>query len=136
MNRLRWGVALSGWVALAATALPEAFPLRVAIPAVFLLCCPGLATTLLCTGQAVGRDKAGRAAVLESAVLTGTISLALSALVAQALFLSNTFSPGRALLVLAVLTSAAALAPVLSRVKAAVPRRAKPSAPSPERSTW
>ncbi|TXS54667.1 hypothetical protein EAO75_01255 [Streptomyces sp. uw30] len=55
--------------------------------------------------------------MLEAAVLAGAISLSLSALVAEALFLSHIFTPIRALLVLAVLTSVAALAPALPRAR-------------------
>lgn len=119
MTRLRWAVAASGWVALAATALPAAFPLRVLVTAVFLLVCPGLAVTLLFTARPFAPE-AGRAALVEAAVLTGALSLSLSALVAEALFLSHAFSPTWALLVLAVLSSLAALAPVLVRAKNAV----------------
>lgn len=116
MTRLRWALAASGWVALATTVLPAAFPLRILVTVAFLLVCPGLAVTLLFTKGAFVPE-AGRAALVEAAVLTGALSLSLSTLVAEALFLSHTFSAARALLVLAVLSSAAALAPVLSRAK-------------------
>ncbi|NGO09053.1 hypothetical protein G5C60_15965 [Streptomyces sp. HC44] len=119
MTRLRWTIAASGWVALATSALPASFPLRVFVTVAFLLTCPGLAVTLWFTGGAF-TSGAGRAAVLEAAVLTGAISLSLSALVAEALFLSHAFAPTRALLVLAVLSSVAALAPALPRAKNAV----------------
>jgi hypothetical protein len=119
MTRLRWSVAASGWVALATTALPEAFPLRVAVIVAFLLTCPGLAVTLWPSAGAFSSG-AGRAAVLEAAVLVGAISLALSALVAEALFLTGVFTTTRALLILAILTSAAALTPALPRMRKAV----------------
>jgi uncharacterized membrane protein YcaP (DUF421 family) len=75
-----------------------------------------LAAALVWTGRAFTR-KAGRAALLEAAVVTGAVSLSLSALVVEVLFLSNLFTPTRALLVLAVLTSVLALAPARSRAK-------------------
>ncbi|MEU6528922.1 hypothetical protein ABZ869_07000 [Streptomyces sp. NPDC046928] len=110
MTRLRWCVALSGWVALVATALPEASPLRVGTTVAFLLVCPGLAATLRGTGHGSRRED-GRTAVLAQAVLAGAVSVSLSALVAEALFLVGLFSPVRALLVLAALTSAMVLVP-------------------------
>lgn len=39
----RLGLAASGWLALLATALPDAAPVRVAVVTAFLLVCPGLA---------------------------------------------------------------------------------------------
>lgn len=123
MTRLRWTIAASGWVALATTALPAAFPLRVLVTVAFFVICPGLAVRLMVTGGEFTAGT-GRAAVLEAAVLTGAISLSLSALVAEALFLSHAFTPTRALLVLAVLTSVAALTPALPRAKNAVRRAA------------
>lgn len=109
MNWPRRSLALSGWIALAMTALPDSSPVRVATAVAFLLVCPGLATVLLCTGRLPGRA-AGRTALLESVLLAGAVSVALSALVAEALFLVRVFTPERALLALALLTSAAVLA--------------------------
>ncbi|GLW50061.1 hypothetical protein Stsp02_57220 [Streptomyces sp. NBRC 14336] len=110
MTGLRWGVGLSGWVTLALTALPDASPLRVAATVVFLCVCPGLAATLLVKRDAFTR-RAGRTDLLESAVLAGAVSVAVSALVAEVLFLGEVFTPTRALLVLATLTSALTIAP-------------------------
>ncbi|MCX4585256.1 hypothetical protein [Streptomyces sp. NBC_01481] len=109
MISLRWGLALSGWAALAVTALPAAHPLRVLVTAVFLLVCPGLAAVQSLRPAA----RRGRvpAEVLEAAVLSVVVSLALSVLVAEALFLGGTFTARWALLALAVLTSALALMP-------------------------
>ncbi|MFD5157229.1 hypothetical protein ACFWMJ_04025 [Streptomyces hawaiiensis] len=112
MNGLRWAVALSGWAALAASRLPETSPVRQAAVAVFLLVCPGLAATLLWAGELFA-PRAGGARLLEGAVLTGAVGLSLTALVAEALFLSNAFTLTRALLILAILCSALALASVL-----------------------
>jgi len=110
MTRLRWCVALSGWVALVATALPEGSPVRVGATVAFLLVCPGLAATLRGTGHGPRRED-GRTALLAQAVLAGAVSIALSALVAEALFLIGLFSPVRALLALAALTTAMVLVP-------------------------
>lgn len=114
MTALRWAVALSGWLALAATALPVSPAARVPVTAVFLLVCPGLAATLLCARQ-LFTDRFGRATVLEAALVTGAVSLSLSALVAEVLFLSHAFTTARALMALAALTSVMALASALPR---------------------
>ncbi|MEU2783570.1 MULTISPECIES: hypothetical protein [unclassified Streptomyces] len=112
MNRLRWCVALSGWVALISTALPAASPVRVGATVTFLLVCPGLAATLWGTGHGPRRED-GRTALLARVVLAGAVSVALSALVAEALFLIGLFSPVRALFALAALTTAMVLVPGL-----------------------
>lgn len=109
MTWLRWSVGLSGWVALAATALPDASPVRVATTVIFLLVCPGLAATLLVNGHAF-TPRAGRTGLLESVVLTAAVSVAVSALVAEILFVGEVFTPTRALLILAILTTALVLA--------------------------
>ncbi|GGW96629.1 hypothetical protein [Streptomyces lomondensis] len=116
MNRLRWGVAVSGWVAVAATALPEGAPLRVATMSAFLLIGPGLAATLLLTRRPSDAE-AGRRSRLEFTVLTVALSIAFSTLVAEALFLTKASTPTRALLILAVLSSVLALAPALLRAR-------------------
>lgn len=91
-------LALSGWAALGATALPA--PVRVPVTLAFLLVGPGLALTLY---------TARRRSRLETAVLTVTVGPAVETLLAVALHLAGWFTPVRALLVLAVLTSVAAL---------------------------
>ncbi|MFE9650473.1 hypothetical protein ACFYO0_41550 [Streptomyces sp. NPDC006365] len=107
---LRLGLALSGWVAVAATALPSGvFPRVLVVPA-FLLVCPGLAALRWVRPTGVVRDPA-RLAALESCVLAVVLSLAASVLVAEALFLGDVFTLVRALLILAVLTSVLALVP-------------------------
>ncbi|MEV5101869.1 hypothetical protein ACFQ7G_29245 [Streptomyces massasporeus] len=118
MTWVRWAVAVSGWVAVAATLLPQSSPLRWAVTACFLLVCPGLAATLLWARPTLSRG-AGPAHLLESALLTGAVSLALTALAAEALYLSNVFTVTRALLVLAVLCSVLVLA---SAVRDRAPR--------------
>lgn len=108
MSPLRWGLALSGWAALAAVAfLPEAHVLRMIVTAAFLLVCPGAAAVRWARSAWAGE----RAIILEAAVLALVVSMSLSVLVAEALFLSGTFTVRRALLVLAVVTSVLALLP-------------------------
>lgn len=110
MTFLRRGLVVSGWPAFAAAMLlPDANPLRVFVTAAFLVTCPGLAAVW--TVRPTALPASGPAAVLEAAVLSVVLSLSLAVLVAEALFLSGTFTAGRALLVLAVLTSALALVP-------------------------
>ncbi|MFJ5832427.1 hypothetical protein [Streptomyces sp. NPDC093089] len=105
----RLGLAASGWLALLATLLPEAAPLRVATVTVFLLVCPGLAA-VLALRPATARGMP-RLAVLEAALLSLALGLAMATLVAVVLFLGGVFTATRGLLVLAVLTSVLALLP-------------------------
>jgi len=109
MTALRWGIAASGWLALAATALPAGNALRVVVTAAFLIVCPGLAAVW--PRRSAARRGPGWATVLEPAVLSVVLSLSLAVLVAEAFFLSRTFTFTRALLALAVLTSVLALMP-------------------------
>lgn len=110
MSPLRWGLASSGWVALAAVLLlPEAAVLRVILTTAFLLVCPGL--TALRWGSPASVRAMDPATFLETAVLALGVSMSLSVLVAEALFLSGVFTITRALLALAVLTSLLALLP-------------------------
>ncbi|MEU0894381.1 hypothetical protein [Streptomyces massasporeus] len=110
MIALRCLVALSGWIALAATGLPEASPARLVVPSLFLLVCPGLAAVLLWAGELIARGQGGAARLLEGALLVGAVSLSLTALVTEALLLTHTFTLARAVLILAVLCSALVLA--------------------------
>jgi hypothetical protein len=107
---LRLALAASGWVALAATALPAASPVRVAVAFAFLLICPGAAAVRL--ADALLRRRGLRIDPLEGFVLTIALSLAAGALVAEVFFLTANFTMDRALVVLAGLTSVAALVPV------------------------
>ncbi|WP_371667095.1 hypothetical protein OG985_05485 [Streptomyces sp. NBC_00289] len=110
MSFRRVGLALSGWVAAAFTALPPGLFLRVAVVTVFLVVCPGLAAVRWARPPAAVRDPQ-RVAVLESCVLAVVLSLTLSVLVAEVLFLAGAFTLVGAVLVLAAVTSVLALAP-------------------------
>lgn len=112
------GIAASGWVALAATALPAANPLRVLLVTAFLVLGPGAAAVRLAGRPGGRRDRTS--ARLETGVLTVAVSLSLSALVAEGFFLSRDFSVHRALGVLAGLTTLLALLAHLG------PRRRRP----------
>lgn len=104
-------LAATGWLALAATALPGGSPLRVIVTFVFVLFCPGAATVWL--AQAALRKVGGRSIdVLEAFVLAIVASLALGALVSEAFLLVQSFTTTRAILVLAVYTTVAVLFPV------------------------
>lgn len=108
MSLLRLGLASSGWVALGAVALlPEAAVLRVILTTAFLLVCPGLAA--LRVGLPAPARAMDPAIFLETAALALVVSMSLSVLVAEVLFLSGVFTVTRALLALAVLTSLLAL---------------------------
>ncbi|MFE2557986.1 hypothetical protein ACFXGT_18575 [Streptomyces sp. NPDC059352] len=111
MTPLRLGLAASGWLALLATALPDAAPVRVAVVTAFLLVCPGLAALLALRPGARPVRGGHPAGALEAALLTLVLGLALATLVAVALFLGGVFTATRSLLVLAVLTSVLALLP-------------------------
>ncbi|GAA2487747.1 hypothetical protein [Streptomyces longisporus] len=129
MSLLRWGLASSGWVALAAVAfLPEAAVLRVILTTAFLLVCPGL--TALRWGAPTSARATDPAILLETAVLALVVSMSLSVLVAEALFLSGVFTVTRALLTLAVLTSLLAMLPRPGGTRGPV-RRAAPDDGSP-----
>ncbi|WP_457027899.1 glycoside hydrolase family 16 protein [Kitasatospora sp. P5_F3] len=92
-------LASSGWVALGALALPT--PVRLPVTLAYLLVGPGLALT--------GPPRAGRG-LLATAVRVVALGLAVETLLAVALFLGGWFTPFRAVLALAVLTTLAVLA--------------------------
>jgi hypothetical protein len=132
----RLGLALSGWAAAAFTVLPAAAFPRVLVVAAFLLVCPGTAALRWVRPPGEERDPE-RVAVLESGVLAVVLSLALSVLVAEALFVTGIFTLARALLILAALTSVLALLPspghpglsVRGRVRRSVKRRSTTAGP-------
>ncbi|MFE4699120.1 hypothetical protein ACFRIC_18830 [Streptomyces sp. NPDC056738] len=110
MTSLRWGLALSGWVTLAVvTLLPDALVLRGVVATAFLLACPGLAASRWARPGAVRASD--RTALLETGVLTPTLSVSMAVLVVEPLFLWDAFTVTRALVVLAAVTSVLTLLP-------------------------
>lgn len=100
-------VAASGWLALAATLLPDGFPLR--WPPVLLFVCLGPGVALL-HPQPRGLLPGAR---LEALALAAPLSLALAALTATFLFLIGGFSVPAFLVPLAAFTTAVTLLPGL-----------------------
>ncbi|MEV8590598.1 hypothetical protein [Streptomyces sp. NPDC051180] len=101
----RAALAASGWVALAATALPGGSPLRWIPVLVFVTVAPGLA---LLMPQPLGLRPGAR---LEALALAAPVSLSVATLTATTLFLTRTFSLTAFLLVLALFVTVAALLP-------------------------
>ncbi|MFF6792981.1 hypothetical protein ACFY9C_28370 [Streptomyces filamentosus] len=100
-------LAVSGWLALAATLLPDAFPLR--WPPVLLFVCLGPGLALL-----YPRPRGPRPGTcLETFALAAPLSLSLAALTSTGLFLAGSFSVPAFLVPLAALTTVAALLPGL-----------------------
>lgn len=107
--RIRYGLVLSGWVALAAAAPPAGpMPLQVTVTVAFLLTCPGAAALQLTHPSRRGRVPEG----LEFAVLSVAFSIAIDTLVAEAFYFSHSITTVRAIGALALLTSLMALYPV------------------------
>ncbi|WP_175409452.1 hypothetical protein [Streptomyces sp. TRM64462] len=100
---IRVALAASGWVALAATALPGGWPLRWVPVLVFVALGPGLALLVPRPG--------GGSARLETVALAAPLSLALAVLTATSLFLLEAFSVALFLGALAAFTTAAAALP-------------------------
>lgn len=111
---VRAALAVSGWAALATTALPAGSPVRVLVTFAFVLFCPGIATVRLVQVLLL-RVRARPMDLLESFVVAVGASLALGALVSEAFYLAQSFSTTRALAALAAITSVAALLPVRGR---------------------
>ncbi|MFF8838461.1 hypothetical protein [Streptomyces sp. NPDC015130] len=106
-NRIRAAVAVSGWLALAATLLPGGSPLRW-LPVLLFVCFgPGFA---LLHPQPRGLRPGAR---LEAFALAAPLSLALAALTATLLFLIGGFSVPAFLVPLAAFSTAVALLPGL-----------------------
>jgi hypothetical protein len=108
MTVVRWGLALSGWVAVAATALPAAHPVRVLAATLFLVACPGFAAVRAAAPRTRGRSAR---TWMPEALQGVALSLTLATLVAVTLFLAGAFTARTALTALAVLTSILALLP-------------------------
>ncbi|MFD8198296.1 hypothetical protein ACWDTR_05335 [Streptomyces sp. NPDC003470] len=106
-TRLRVLVAASGWLALAATALPGPSPLRWIPVLLFTLFGPGCAALY---PQPAGLAAGAR---LEAVALVAPVSLSLGVLTATSLFLVEGFSATAFLVPLAVFTTVAAALPGL-----------------------
>ncbi|MEV7026050.1 hypothetical protein [Kitasatospora sp. NPDC093558] len=105
-------LAVSGWVALAATTLPGALlPLRAVVTAAFLLLCPGAAALRLTHPVRAGR----RRDPLEAVVLTIAFSIAIDAAVAEVFFFTRSISTARAVGAVALLTTLTVLVPAAVR---------------------
>ncbi|MFF5955363.1 NAD(P)-binding domain-containing protein [Streptomyces luteogriseus] len=112
----RWGwpsriaLALSGWLALAATlALPDAGVVRMLVVCVFLLLCPGAAATRW--AKPTPWHGKGWPLVVETAFLAVLLSLCLAVLAVEPFYLTGTFTSTRVIITLAALTSLLALLP-------------------------
>ncbi|MEU8510278.1 hypothetical protein AB0C76_01645 [Kitasatospora sp. NPDC048722] len=117
-------LAVSGWVALAATTLPPALlPLRAVVAASFLLLCPGAAALRLTHPARAGH----RRDPLEAAVLTVAFSIAIDTAVAEVFFFTRSISTARAVGAVALITSLMVLVPAAVRHR----RRAAPAADRP-----
>ena len=114
MTSRRYVLALSGWLALAATLLPAASIERILPTIAFLAIAPGAALVGLRRRRSRG-DAAPEPEQLEDAVLTVAVSLSLAVLVSEGLFVGHAFSMPRAMAALAALTTAAALVPARPR---------------------
>ncbi|MGW3990982.1 hypothetical protein [Streptomyces sp. NPDC004830] len=123
---LRIGLALSGWIALAAAhLLPDASVPRLVVVCAFLLLCPGAAATRW-SGPSpwpVG----GRPFAVESAFLPVVLSLCLDVLVVVPFYLGGAYGTTPVLSTLAAVTTLLALLPVPDRR-----RRAEPGAEPPD----
>ena len=124
---VRAAVALSGWVALAATALPGGSPLRW-LP-VLLFVCFGPGFALLYPQPGTLRP----AARIETLALAAPVGLSLAVLTTTSLFLAEAFSATAFLVSLAAFTTVVAALPGLplpAATRGAVERsRAKPVKP-------
>lgn len=98
----------SGWLALAATLLPAASAERIVPTVAFLVLGPGAAAVDAVHRRARAQVRGDR---LEDLVIAVVVSLGLATLVSEGFFLAHSFTLSRAMIVLAGLTSAAALVP-------------------------
>jgi hypothetical protein len=107
---LRCGLAASGWLAVAASELPAGNVLRVLVSTLFLLLCPGLAAARWARPST--ERESGWTSLLETAVLTVVVSLALEVLVVVPFYMNGAFTTVRVLATLAVVTAGLALLPL------------------------
>lgn len=116
-------LAISGWLALAATALPALSIPRVLLSLAFILLCPG--TAILRIVAATAPERTDGYEPLLRATLAVAASLSVATLVSEAFFLAGSFTTQRCVMALAALTTALALAPGLiwaRRADAELPR--------------
>lgn len=107
---LRIALALSGWLALAATlTLPDGGVPRLLIIGVFLLLCPGVAATRW--ARPTPWRERGWPLAVETALLAVALSLCLGVLVVESFYLSESFTTTRVIVTLAAMTSLLALLP-------------------------
>mgnify|MGYP001064279328 FL=1 len=99
-------LALSGWVALLATYLPEGSLLRIFITVGFLLTCPGAA--VVAVARPILPWHARSSDLVELLVLSIGLSIALGILVSEVFFLAGVFTVRGVLLVLVGITGVAA----------------------------
>ncbi|MGW6912417.1 glycoside hydrolase family 16 protein [Kitasatospora sp. NPDC054939] len=125
-------LALSGWCALAATALPAGNPLRVAAVLLFLLTAPGAAMVL--RARTVPVRSGARSDVLATAALAVALSAAAATVTATALYLAQALTVPRALGALALVTTLLVVLPagrpprLRRRERTAGSRRTAPAA--------
>lgn len=103
-------LALSGWIALAATAMPTQSPVRVVVAVAFLMVCPGAAAVVVADALMVRRGGQPYG-WLAAVVIAVAVSLALGTLVSEAFALTGMFTMVRCVIALAALTTALALVP-------------------------
>lgn len=99
-------LALSGWVALLATYLPEGSALRIFITVGFLLTCPGAAVVAL--ARPILPWHARSSDLVELLVLSIGLSIAIGILVSEVFFLAGIFTVRGVLLVLIGITGVSA----------------------------
>jgi hypothetical protein len=106
-------LAVSGWIALAATALPPLSPPRVLTTLLFVAIAPGIAA--LRTLEFLRPAGAAAYEPALAATLVVTLSLALATLASQSLVLAGVFTMTRCAIALAVLTTVLSLTPTALR---------------------
>jgi hypothetical protein len=113
-------LAVSGWIALAATRLPDASAGRIAVSLAFLLICPGAAVMRIVAARMRGADCYEP---LLAAALTVAASLAVATLTSEAFYITGTYTMTRCLCALAAFTSIAALVGPYLQARSSAGRR-------------
>ncbi|MER5635349.1 glycoside hydrolase family 16 protein [Kitasatospora sp. NPDC002227] len=124
-----WLLAASGWLALASVALDAGSPLRAVLPVLFLFACPGAAVVRAAWPGAGGRSFG----LLGAALLSVTLSAALTAVTTVVLYLAHGFTAGRLVILLAAFTTVLVLLPRWGRRALAGLRRSGDRSPRPRR---